>query len=67
MPILVVSSDDGLREADEAYAAAVKAAGRAPRVIHFTTDHSCSDHRTALQAEGVEWLADLDGPSASTR
>ena len=67
MPVLVVSSDDGLRAADEAYAAAVKTAGRAPRVVHFTTDHSYSDHRIALEAEVINWLAGLDGPSASTR
>ena len=61
VPVLVVDSDDGLQAVDEAYAAAVRAAGRAPRVVHFTTDHSYSDHRIALQTELVGWLAGLDG------
>lgn len=63
-PVLVVSSDDGLRADDEAYAAAVRAAGGAPRLVHLATDHSYSDARIALESEVVGWLAGLKGAPA---
>jgi len=41
-PILVVSSDDGLKQVDDSFAAAVTASGGSPRQAHLTTDHSYS-------------------------
>jgi pimeloyl-ACP methyl ester carboxylesterase len=60
LPLLVISSDDGL--APEA-AALVKAieeqGGKNVKTAHFTTDHSYSDHRIALESEVLQWLAGL--------
>jgi acetyl esterase/lipase len=55
-PVLVFTSDDPHRLADEAAAAAAKAAGSTVRLVHMTTDHSYNDHRIALASELVLWL-----------
>ena len=60
LPLLVITSDDGL--APEA-AALVKAieerGGKNVKTAHFATDHSYSDHRIALESEVLQWLAGL--------
>lgn len=59
-PLLVVSSDDGLAEADAALAAAVDAQRAAPVTrVHFATDHAYSDRRVELAAVVVKWLESL--------
>jgi pimeloyl-ACP methyl ester carboxylesterase len=60
-PILVVSSNDGLKPLDDSFAAAVTASGGAPRQVHLATDHSYSDMRIALETIVVDWLATLRG------
>ena len=60
-PVLVVSSDDGLRSVDDSFAAAVTAAGGSPSQIHLATDHSYSDQRIALETVVLDWLATLPG------
>ena len=67
-PMLVVSSDDGLKPIDDSFANAVMAAGGSPRQVHLATDHSYSDKRIALEAVVIEWLATLPGaPTAVHR
>ncbi len=59
-PLLIVSSDDGLAPQAEMLAAAVKKAGSTHMTeAHFATDHSYSDHRVALEATVLNWLATL--------
>jgi len=61
-PLLLVTSDDGLRGASDALAKADRAIGGAPVTeVHLTTDHSYSDHRIALESAVIRWL---DGLSA---
>ncbi len=67
-PVLVVSSDDGLRAVDDGFAAAVTASGGSPRQVHLATDHSYSDMRIALETVVINWLATLPGaPKAPAR
>jgi pimeloyl-ACP methyl ester carboxylesterase len=59
-PLLVVSSDDGLADADGALAAAVEAQHGAPvKRVHFATDHAYSDRRMELATVVVRWLESL--------
>jgi len=64
-PVLIVTSDDGLGPANNAFAAALRKAGN-DRVTtnHFPTDHSYSDQRIALSATVLKWLASLVSPSS---
>lgn len=57
LPLLVLSSDDGLAPDSDRLIQAVKAAGGS-RVqgIHVATDHSWSDRRVRLQHEVIGWL-----------
>lgn len=64
-PVLVISSDDGLKPLDDGFAAAVTASGGLPRQAHLATDHSYSDMRIALETIVIDWLATL--PGAPTR
>jgi uncharacterized protein len=59
-PALVVTSDDGLAPGNDAFAAALRAAGDS-RVTtpHLPTDHSYSDQRTELSNGVLRWLATL--------
>ena len=67
-PVLVISSDDGLRPVDDAFAASVKTAGGSPRQEHLATDHSYSDMRIGLETIVLDWLVTLPGaPRAPTR
>ena len=59
-PLLVITSDDGLRGPAEALAAATqKAGGQSVTVAHFPDDHSYSDHRIALEEAVLAGLAKM--------
>jgi pimeloyl-ACP methyl ester carboxylesterase len=56
-PLLVVTSDDGFTAAGDELATAVQAIdGTKLSVAHFTTDHSYSDCRIAVQVSVLDWL-----------
>jgi pimeloyl-ACP methyl ester carboxylesterase len=58
--VLVTTSDDGLADMDDAFAAALRQAGDT-RVtnVHFATDHAYSDRRIELSRAVLAWLAQL--------
>ncbi len=59
-PVLVITSNDGLRGADDAFVEALKKAGSAKvSSLHMETDHPYSDHRIALQTAIIEWMGRL--------
>lgn len=60
LPLLVISSDDGLAPSTDALIKSVEA-NKSHRVtaIHMATDHSYSDHRIALETAVIEWLSKL--------
>jgi pimeloyl-ACP methyl ester carboxylesterase len=59
-PLLVITSDDGLRPANEAFVEAAKKSGdQDVKAVHIPTDHSYSDHRIALQRAVLDGLAHL--------
>jgi pimeloyl-ACP methyl ester carboxylesterase len=63
-PALIVSSDDGLAPANNAFAAALRTAGNnRVTAVHFSTDHSYSDKRIELSAAIQQWLATLQAQS----
>jgi pimeloyl-ACP methyl ester carboxylesterase len=60
LPLLVITSDDGLAPVGAALAKAIEAqGGKNVKTVHFATDHSYSDHRIALESEVLQWLAGL--------
>lgn len=60
VPLLVLSSDDGLAYMSDSTVAAVRAAGgKQVTAVHVATDHEWSDKRVALQALIIDWLAAL--------
>ena len=60
VPMLVLSSDDGLAPGTDALARAMRAAGnRRVTTVHKATDHSWSDKRIALESAVVNWLGRL--------
>ena len=60
LPLLVLTSDDGLQPESDALVKAVMAAGGTKVVsAHFKTDHSWSDRRIALQTAIIAWLGTL--------
>ncbi|HUO79635.1 MAG TPA: alpha/beta fold hydrolase [Steroidobacteraceae bacterium] len=60
LPLLALTSDDGLAAHTDALVAAIRAAG-GTRVTseHAATDHGWSDHRIALESTILRWLAAL--------
>ena len=60
LPLLILTSDDGLAPVGAGLAKAVREAGN-PRVTthHEATDHSWSDKRLTLESAVVNWLAQL--------
>jgi len=61
LPLLVVTSDDGLAAPANALVAGAKAAGNGHvATSHVATDHSYSDARVRLESELVRWLAGLE-------
>jgi uncharacterized protein len=60
VPLLVLTADDGLARSADALVAAVRAQGGTRiQTQHFTTDHSWSDSRIALQNSIIDWLQTL--------
>ncbi|MEO5866945.1 MAG: alpha/beta fold hydrolase [Sphingomonas sp.] len=58
-PLLVLTADDGLAPMSDDLVAAVRKAGGVVATRHVATDHSWSDHRIALEAAIIDWLATL--------
>jgi uncharacterized protein len=59
-PVLVISSEDGLAPADQAFAEALKKGGNTHVTeAHFDTDHAYSDQRIALTTAVLNWLTTL--------
>ena len=58
-PLLVLTSDDGLKPATDPLVAAVRAASGQVTEAHQATDHSWSDARIALATRIHDWLATL--------
>jgi uncharacterized membrane protein YjdF len=60
LPILSVSATYGLASRNETLTAALRKAGDSQvTAVEMDTDHSFSDHRTALSSVVVGWLAAL--------
>jgi pimeloyl-ACP methyl ester carboxylesterase len=60
IPLLVLTSDDGLAPSADALVAAVRAqGGTRVQTLHVTTDHGWSDSRLALQSKIINWLRAL--------
>ena len=60
VPLLVLSSDDGLAAHSDSLVAAVRQAGNTRvTAVHVATDHSWSDRRVALASTVLRWLARL--------
>jgi hypothetical protein len=60
IPLLALTSDDGLVDHSDAFVAAIKSAGgKLVATHHVATDHSWSDHRIALESTIITWLSDL--------
>ncbi len=60
LPYLGLTSDDGLAGDTDALVAAIRAAGGTKvSTMHAATDHGWSDHRIALEAMIINWLATL--------
>jgi pimeloyl-ACP methyl ester carboxylesterase len=59
-PVLLITSNDGLRAVDEALVTAIQqAGGKQASTVHFDTDHAYSDHRIALESAVLDGLAQL--------
>jgi uncharacterized protein len=57
IPLLVLTSDDGLAPDSDALVHAIQAkGGNKVTVIHAATDHGWSDHRIALESAILTWL-----------
>jgi len=60
IPLLVLTSDDGLAPDSDALVHAIEAkGGHKITTIHVATDHGWSDHRIALESTILTWLAGL--------
>jgi pimeloyl-ACP methyl ester carboxylesterase len=60
IPLLVLSSDDGLAPQTDALVHTIEAnGGQKVTAIHVATDHGWSDHRIALQSTILKWLTGL--------
>ena len=57
-PIFVITSDDGLAAANDAFVAALRQAGDTRvTTLHLATDHAYSDKRIELSHALLQWLA----------
>lgn len=60
LPLLLLTADDGLRDAPDKLAAAIRAlGGNKVSEAHAATDHSWSDARIRLGSEIIRWLDTL--------
>ena len=65
LPLLVLTSDDGLAPASDSLVATLRRAGDdRVTVVHEATDHSWSDRRIALESAVLRWLQQLPPRSA---
>ena len=63
MPMLVLTSDDGLAPGSDSLVAAIRAAGGTMvTTAHVPTDHSWSDARLQLETLVIDWLEALKQP-----
>jgi pimeloyl-ACP methyl ester carboxylesterase len=68
MPYLGLTANDGLAGDTDAFVAALGARGAARvETAHADTDHAWSDHRIALEAAVLRWLAGLQAGGAVGR
>ncbi len=59
-PILIITSDDGLATDNDKFASALRHEGdKRVQTLHYTTDHSYSDHRIELAAAILKFLATI--------
>jgi pimeloyl-ACP methyl ester carboxylesterase len=57
LPMLVITSDDGLAAMNASLVSAVRGRGNTHvTTVHFPTDHSYSDQRIALESAVIRWL-----------
>jgi broad specificity polyphosphatase/5'/3'-nucleotidase SurE len=60
MPLLALTSDDGLAPGTDALVQAIQAkGGHKVTALHVATDHSWSDRRITLESEIIKWLNGL--------
>ena len=60
LPLLVITSNDGLAPQSDALVNAVRAKGNGSvTTVHYATDHAYSDKRIALEGSIVKWLERL--------
>ena len=60
LPLLVITSNDGLAPQADALVKALRAKGNTSvTTVHYPTDHSYSDKRIALEGSIIEWLERL--------
>ena len=60
LPMLVITSNDGLASQADSLVAAIKAKGGKVATVHMDTDHGYSDHRIALENAVITWLSGLN-------
>ncbi len=61
IPLLALTSDDGLAPQTDALVKAIEAkGGHRVTVRHMATDHSWSDHRIALESAVITWLSEIN-------
>ena len=66
LPLLVLTSDDGLAPMSDSLVAAVRRGGdRRVTVVHEATDHSWSDRRIFLESAVLRWLQELPASTAA--
>ena len=60
IPILAITSNDGLASHTDSLVAAIKSKGGKVATVHMDTDHGYSDHRIALENAVIAWLSGLN-------
>jgi pimeloyl-ACP methyl ester carboxylesterase len=63
-PLLLVTSNDGLRGVADGLAAAIGEGSAPVTAVHLDTDHGYNDQRIALEAAVLRWLENLPGAPA---
>jgi hypothetical protein len=63
-PLLLITSDDGLKGGSDDLAKAIGDGAAPITQVHLSTDHSYSDQRIALEAAVIRWLENLPGAPA---
>jgi pimeloyl-ACP methyl ester carboxylesterase len=59
IPVLAITSNDGLGSQTDALVTAIKLKGGKVATVHLDTDHGYSDHRIALENAVIAWLSGL--------